>query len=129
MREKFPEEKQVQTGLTLSCDSYYSSQGRVDPEFNDRNENLMDYFVKQLPNLKAIEMESFHLVYLSKLAKSEIITASVVFILAQRFSNKFLGNKEKESIEKIVGEAIFSALASYEIDESKLMKGNCVWEQ
>lgn len=129
MKEKFPDNNQVQTGLTLSCDSYYSSQGRVNPDFDDRNENLMDYLVNKLTNLKAIEMESYHLVYLSKIAKTEIVTASVVFVLAQRFSNKFLGNKEKESIEKIVGEAIFSSLASYDIDESKLMKGDCVWEQ
>lgn len=76
------EPETVYTGITISCDSYYSSKGRVDPEFNDKNEKPLEHLIHKLPDLKSVEIESFQLVHLSKIARSQITTTSLVFILA-----------------------------------------------
>ena len=52
----------VVVGPDVTCCSFFSSQGRQDPFFNDENQNLFEDKVKKAhPNLLSIQMETFHL--------------------------------------------------------------------
>lgn len=47
---------QVNEGTNLTADSFYSSQGRADPSFNDENTQLIQDVLKKFPN--AITMDA-----------------------------------------------------------------------
>ncbi|POM67700.1 Purine and uridine phosphorylase [Phytophthora palmivora] len=48
-------------GLNATACSFYSSQGRLDSAFDDRNEQLVETLIKLRPDLHTVEMETFHL--------------------------------------------------------------------
>lgn len=52
-------------GMNCSADSYYSSQGRKDPLFDDANSDLIEGLLSKYPSLYSFEMENFHLYSLS----------------------------------------------------------------
>ena len=58
----------------------------MDDNFDDKNSGFIDHLVKNIPGIVAIEMESSHLVDLSRIAKVPIYTGSAAIILAQRLS-------------------------------------------
>ena len=47
---------EVNEGVNLTADSFYSSQGRMDPAFNDENGELMKKVLEKYP--KAITMDA-----------------------------------------------------------------------
>lgn len=47
--------------MNATADSFYSTQGRIDPSFDDRNENLIDDLSSRYPDVVTLEMETFHL--------------------------------------------------------------------
>lgn len=104
-------------GLTASCESYYSAQGRVDPNFDDRNETLIDQIMER-HHVMAIEMETFHLMHLAKISKGTIHAAGCAFVMAQRKSQQMMNNATKERIEKLLGEGCLKTLVEYPLDES-----------
>lgn len=117
----------VHRGTTLSCDLFYSSQGRIGNNFKDANETLRSHFTEKF-DVKAIEMETFQLFFLAHIANSEIITAAASYIILSHNSQNIMTNDQKAQLEKDSGVAILDSLVEYPIDESKLMKGDCVWE-
>ena len=54
-------EGRVNGGLNVTADSFYSSQGRLDPEFEDRNGGLVERVLEVYPSGGSMEMESFQL--------------------------------------------------------------------
>jgi len=54
----------VDSCVNASADSFYSSQGRQ-TTFDDHNESLIDHALSTVPNLKTLEMETFHLLHLA----------------------------------------------------------------
>ena len=48
---------QVNEGTNITADSFYSSQGRFDPSFNDENDRLISEVLKKYP--KAITMDAW----------------------------------------------------------------------
>ena len=50
---------QVNEGTNITADSFYSSQGRADPSFNDENDKLISEVLKKYP--RAITMDTWHL--------------------------------------------------------------------
>ena len=100
----------VVEATNVSTDSFYGSQGRIDPEFDDRNENLIDSMMSLHPNTGAIEMETHHLFHLAKLSKGSIRAAGCAIVLAQRKANIYLTNAEKHALEVKAGEACLEAL-------------------
>lgn len=117
----------VHRGTTLSCDLFYSSQGRIGKWFNDGNEELRDHYTEKF-DIKAIEMETFQLYFLAHIAKEEIYTAATSYIILNHGSPKILTNQEKSDLERDSGIAILDSLIEFKVEESTLMKGNCVWE-
>jgi uridine phosphorylase len=53
--------------LNATADSFYSSQGRTDANFDDRNETLIDEIIAKFPAATTLEMETFQLCALSGL--------------------------------------------------------------
>ena len=52
---------QVNEGTNITADSFYSSQGRADPSFNDENGPLILEVLKKYP--KAITMDAWRLAW------------------------------------------------------------------
>lgn len=86
MQEKIPKyfKGNVYVGRNLSADYFYASQGRKHPNFDDRNEDLIDE-VKKKHDIVSIEMESFHMMDLAECSKDKKMrAASAAIVLAQR---------------------------------------------
>ena len=112
-KKLMPAEK-VHRGLTASADSFYSSQGRVDPAFDDRNANVIDEMLEKYPDLKMIEMESATLLDLADVAVEKVYASACAIILAQRKKNDFLSHDEKHRLEVIAGTSCLNALTKFE---------------
>jgi len=107
-------DSRVVEGLNLSCDSFYSSQGRIDEHFEDKNGALLD----QVSSLEAIsmEMESFQLLHLAACSKGSIRACTSAIIAASRLSGAAITNDMLLETEKVGGRAILEAVAQVEID-------------
>jgi uridine phosphorylase len=126
-------DKQVLGRRVVACsdataDSFYSSQGRIDKNFADHNDTLIDDIVTLDPEVGSIQMETFHLYHLARLSGT-ISAAACAIVLAQRKKNDFLSNDDKHTLEKQAGRACFEALINWKVDEKELMDKDpvCVW--
>lgn len=119
----------VVTGSNVTADSFYSSQGRTDPNFNDDNSDLVDLIVAKYPDMATLEMETFQLFHLARCSKKQDIRAgAAVMVLAQRRSNDFLDNDRKHALEAAGGKACLETLSSFPLLPSEAMSGpDCVW--
>jgi uridine phosphorylase len=68
-------EANVATGLNATADSFYSSQGRKDPNFNDANDHLIQEIIATYPNAVTLEMETFTLFHLSQCTSSQTVSS------------------------------------------------------
>lgn len=99
-----------------SAEYFYSTQGRLDSQFPDGNEKLLDNLVERYPDVSAIEMESYVLFNLaaSNTAVAEpgkgISAAACNIVLAARATGVFLSNERKHEIELSAGRACLNAL-------------------
>ncbi len=95
---------------TVAADSFYGSQGRIDPQFDDHNEDLIDSMMVRYPTTGAIEMETYHLFHLAKISTTKIRAAGCAIVLAQRKKNVYLTNDVKHELELRAGKACLEAL-------------------
>lgn len=106
----------VVTARDATTDSFYGSQGRLDDNFDDRNDSLMDRMLAEHPHTGSLQMETYHLFHLAKLneyAKGSMIrVAACAIVLAQRKSNDFLSNERKHVLEEKAGNACLEALSA-----------------
>ncbi len=51
----------VRDGLNATACSFYSSQGRLDDAFDDRNDQVIAQLVAKYPDVHTMEMETYHL--------------------------------------------------------------------
>lgn len=65
--------ERVVAGLNASADSFFSSQGRLDDHFDDRNEHVIDMLIEQHPAACSLEMEAFHLFHLAECSKGALL--------------------------------------------------------
>ena len=105
---------QVFEGLNVSCDSFYGSQGRVDEQFEDRNDALL----AQVTKLDAIsmEMESFQLLHLAACSKGSIRACTSAIVAANRKTGDAITNDVLRERETVGGRAILRAVASVAMD-------------
>eukprot|EP01112_Ceratiomyxa_fruticulosa_P008369 TRINITY_DN216_c0_g1_i1.p1 TRINITY_DN216_c0_g1~~TRINITY_DN216_c0_g1_i1.p1 ORF type:complete len:297 (+),score=60.55 TRINITY_DN216_c0_g1_i1:128-1018(+) len=118
----------VVSGLNATADSFYSSQGRIDPNFDDRNSTLIDDILKAHPNLISLEMETFKLLHLALCSHGTISAAACTIVLAQRYSGVFLSNEEKHELEKSCGLACLDSLVAFPL-ENVMDNDLCVWKK
>ena len=72
-------------GLNCSSDTYYSSQGRQDERFLDRNQELMTAMQNHSPPIASLEMETFHLFDMARVATdATLLVGGLSLALANR---------------------------------------------
>eukprot|EP01080_Neovahlkampfia_damariscottae_P008384 gene8384-209_t len=109
-------EKSVHKGMNGTACSFYSSQGRVTSEFDDRNSQLVDkQLLGKYPNVKSLEMETFHLFDLAECSKGKIIAGSACLILAQRKSGLFIDLELKAERETKLGKVALESIIKVDI--------------
>ena len=74
----------VKQVMNCSADSFYCSEGRIDPNFIDLNDTLIDDLRAKFPDVVSLEMESFAL--LSLATKDMHCTAAAIGLIHQRVS-------------------------------------------
>ncbi|KAI8646451.1 nucleoside phosphorylase domain-containing protein [Parasitella parasitica] len=117
-------------GLNADGCSFYSSQGRFDPDFWDDNEDLLKEVVINYPKTHSIEMETsmlFHLAHCARDSSKPIKAAGCMQVFADRLVNAFISPEIVDVLEPIVGEACLDALIQVEIENEMPVKGS-VWE-
>lgn len=117
----------VHIGMNSTGDSFYSSQGRIGEYFDDRNENLFDMLRQKRPEVKTIEMETFHLFDMAECArKNKMYASSALIVLAQRNADKFIDLDLKHQRERQAGRASLEAVIRFEMQNTHA-DDNSVW--
>ncbi|GAK65578.1 purine and uridine phosphorylase [Moesziomyces antarcticus] len=130
--------------VNASADSFYGSQGRIDPAFVDANVNLIDVIRERRPGVATLEMETFLLNHLAAAAndaidlaekngeqpvhKGKIRTGAVQMIFANRNTSAFISPEQCETLEHWAGKSVLTALANIQIPNERLHPTG-VWNQ
>jgi len=105
----------IKCGINCTTDSFYSSQGRIAEDFDDRNENLIQRVLGEIPNAVSFEMETFQLLHLASCSKGTIAAAACAIGLAERASNEFMTPAQLVEMEEKAGKAAMDALVSFDL--------------
>lgn len=105
----------VVQGVNVSADSFYSSQGRIDDNFDDCNDQLIaDYVLERYPEAGSMEMESFSLLHLAHCSRKPIFATACAIVVANRCTADVIPGAVLERMEDRGGLAMLQALASYQ---------------
>mmetsp|Transcript_12712 Transcript_12712/g.38130 ORF Transcript_12712/g.38130 Transcript_12712/m.38130 type:complete len:153 (-) Transcript_12712:212-670(-) len=104
----------VCTGINVTADSFYASQGRTDrANFDDRNDSLVDDICAAHPTASSCEMETFllfHLAHCSREGAAKIRAASAAIIVANRHTSDVASGEVITDAERKGGVAALKAL-------------------
>lgn len=121
-------EQRTFKAMNATADSFYSSQGRDDANFDDQNKTLLKEIQEAQPLVKTLEMETFVLLDLAEVCAEPIRATAACLVLANRSSNEFLDNTRVAEAEAGGGRAIIQALIEFPLPEEELMNTpDCVW--
>lgn len=104
------DESRLVKGLNITADSFYSSQGRVDKNFRDDNEDIIDKIITMYPDVKSMEMETFQLFHLANSCKEPIAATAAAIVVANRKSNQVIDALTLERLEEDGGLAILKSI-------------------
>lgn len=104
----------VATGVNVTADSFYASQGRVDPSFHDANGGLIEEVLSRHPRALSCEMESFQLLHLARscVPQGSMRAAAAVVNVANRPTGAVVGEEALRNAERKGGAAIVRAVAT-----------------
>jgi uridine phosphorylase len=108
-------EECVKAGSNVTADSFYSSQGRIDDNFDDGNKDLIASILSSYPDAKTLEMETFMLLHLARCSKMPIAASAAAIVVANRRSADVIDAASLEMLEMEGGKAILKAICSFEI--------------
>ncbi|KAJ1410902.1 hypothetical protein B484DRAFT_455763 [Ochromonadaceae sp. CCMP2298] len=97
-------------GCNVTADSFYSSQGRIDPSFCDDNSVIIDTLLKKYPSAKTMEMETFFLLHLARCCKIPIKAAAAAIVVANRPTGTVMDGDLLDELEREGGEAVLKAI-------------------
>lgn len=100
----------LRSGINITADSFYSSQGRIDPKFHDDNSNIISILKEKYPNASSLEMESFFLLHLAKCSKELIKATAAAIVVANRPSGEVMDGELLDMLEKKGGKALLEAI-------------------
>lgn len=103
-------EEMVTSGVNISCDFFYSSQGRSDPNFVDCNDGLINYLTETEPEATNLEMETFCLLKLAQKSRGTIKAAAASIGLLNRVTHETIPTDDLKTIEISSGYAVLRAL-------------------
>eukprot|EP00359_Climacostomum_virens_P006101 CAMPEP_0204911776 /NCGR_PEP_ID=MMETSP1397-20131031/10046_1 /ASSEMBLY_ACC=CAM_ASM_000891 /TAXON_ID=49980 /ORGANISM="Climacostomum Climacostomum virens, Strain Stock W-24" /LENGTH=299 /DNA_ID=CAMNT_0052082449 /DNA_START=41 /DNA_END=940 /DNA_ORIENTATION=+ len=105
-------EELVASGLDITCDFFYSSQGRCDPNFEDCNEGLVDYLTATEPEATNFQMETYCLLNLAQKSRGTIRAAATSIGLINRVTHETISPEDVRAMEISGGYAVLKALTS-----------------
>ncbi|KAG7394799.1 hypothetical protein PHYBOEH_004651 [Phytophthora boehmeriae] len=105
----------VYDGLNATACSFYSSQGRLDSAFDDRNEQLIEDLIKTHPDLHTLEMESFHLLDLAQRSLGSIQATAAVLVVANRATGQVIESDLLTALEVFWGRVVLETIAAAEL--------------
>jgi len=100
----------VVTGTNVTGESFYSSQGRIDGNFDDDNGHITDAIRAFYPNATTLEMETFILLHLAKCCKVSIKATAAAIVVANRPTGKVVDGDVLDRLEAHGGRAILEAV-------------------
>ncbi|KAG0146289.1 hypothetical protein CROQUDRAFT_657615 [Cronartium quercuum f. sp. fusiforme G11] len=145
--------------LHAAGDSFYSSQGRIDPNFSDENADLIATLVSKYPELVTLEMETSHLFHLAAIAshqpsqfqpchtsstaasetkvsvefeagRGKIRAAAAHMTFADRVKGAFISPERVEVLESLAGKACLETLIRQTVDgPNEHPEQGSVWER
>ena len=102
----------VSSGTNVTAESFYSSQGRIDPQFDDANEGLIEQVCEKYPDARTMEMETFQLFHLAKCSKQPFFASAAAIVVANRANNSTVDGDRLERVESLGGKAVLHAVAT-----------------
>ncbi|KAL3660730.1 hypothetical protein V7S43_014133 [Phytophthora oleae] len=99
-------------GLNATACSFYSSQGRLDSNFGDRNEKLVEDLTRAHPDFHTVEMETFHLLDLAQRSRGSIQATTAVLVVANRLSGQVAESDVLKALESFWGDVVLQTVAS-----------------
>ncbi|KAI8084911.1 nucleoside phosphorylase domain-containing protein [Halteromyces radiatus] len=114
-------------GLNADGCSFYSAQGRLDPQFWDDNTQVIDTALASHPTTDALEMETSMLFHLAHCSKGTVRAAGCMQVFADRVHNGFIRPEVVAVLEPLVGKAVLDALVLVEIEA--MNEVGTVWEK
>ncbi|MBW0548061.1 hypothetical protein O181_087776 [Austropuccinia psidii MF-1] len=149
LRKALAGQEVVSDTLHAGTDSFYSSQGRLDSNFADQNQDLLDNLKNLKPAPVTLEMETSHLFFLANIThhnplnnpvnsddesgfcqgKGKIRAAAAHMTFAGRVKGDFISPEQVEHLEHQAGQACLETLIQQAIDpnDEHPVKGS-VWE-
>ncbi|GJN92571.1 hypothetical protein Rhopal_005601-T1 [Rhodotorula paludigena] len=120
--------------LHASADCFYSSQGRIDRNFADDNDTLIDDLVAKNPDCSSLEMETAHLFHLASISRpsatpSRIRAAACHMVFAGRRGDgtgDFIDPDVVADLEPKVGRACLDAIIGWNVEREHPPAGT-VW--
>lgn len=103
----------VVQGRDVTADSFYSSQGRIDPMFNDNNLDLIDRLAGL--NAESLQMETFQLFHLAECG-NEIRAAAFAMVFADRAKNKWIDEQTISFLEPKCAKSVLETLIKFNKD-------------
>lgn len=100
----------LRSGVNVTAESFYSSQGRIDPNFDDNNHSINQLLTTHYPNARSLEMESFWLLHLAKCSRISIKATAAAIVLANRPTGHVMDGPLLDEMEKKGGHAILQAI-------------------
>jgi len=100
----------LRRGVNVSADSFYSSQGRVDSNFHDSNQDVLQLLSDEYSNPHSLEMESFFLLHLAQCSKVPIKATAAAIVVAHRPSGQVLDGSSIDALERKGGAALLHAI-------------------
>lgn len=100
-------------GVNVTADSFYSSQGRIDPNFGDVNDSIIDDLQRHYPRARTLEMETFQLLHLARCSKDPIHASAAAIVVANRSSAVVASEEVLNRMELESGHAIMRAVARF----------------
>ncbi|CAO3600549.1 unnamed protein product [Absidia cylindrospora] len=116
----------VTGGLNADGCSFYSAQGRMDPQFWDDNKDVIQTALTAHPTTDALEMETSMLFHLAQCSKGTVRAAGCMQVFADRVNNGFIRPEVVAILEPIVGKAVLDALV--QVDLEAMEEAGTVWE-
>ncbi len=108
-------EKHTVNGTNVTAESFYSSQGRLDANFDDENESIMDTIRAAYPSATTLEMETFMLLHLARCSKISIKASAAAIVVANRPTGHVIDGDLLERLESEGGRAILQAITTIEL--------------
>lgn len=104
------EEKYIIRGTNVTAESFYSSQGRIDPGYDDRNHDIFQLVNEHYPTATTFEMETFMLLHLAKCSKVPIKASAAAIVVANRPTGDVITGDSLILHEAEGGRAILEAI-------------------